>query len=137
MRDKSCDRDNKMCVARIDDPIWLGKEAKRMGTELLEHEKKSLGDTVEAAAYRLQLKHGVPASVILQCWNREPREMKVSRWMAVFAAYWSVFEASGIKAYEEERKDHEGNSALVRLADFVAGRSDAPRRRAGDQKEER
>lgn len=127
MRDKSSDRDDKMFVARIDDPVWLGQEAKRMGTKLLEHEKKSLGDTVEAAAYRLQVKHGVPASVILQCWNREPREMKVSRWMAVFAAYWSVFEAAGTTAYEEERKHHDGNSPLVRLADFVAGRESARR----------
>lgn len=124
MRDKSCDRDSKMCVARINDPIWLGQEAKRMGTELLEYEKKSLGDTCEAAAYRLQMKYGVPASVILQCWNREPREMKVSRWMALFAAYWSVFGAVADKAYEEERKHHDANSALVGLADFVAGRKE-------------
>lgn len=123
MRDKSSDRDDKMFVTRIDDPIWLGKEAKRMGTALLEHEKLPLGDTVEAAAYRLQVKHGVPASVIIQCWSREPREMKVSRWMSVFLAYWSVFEAAGTTAYEEERKHHDGNSPLVRLADFVAGRT--------------
>jgi len=111
-----------MYVTRIDDPIWLGKEAKRMATALLKKEKDSIGDTIEAAAFRLQVKHGVPASVILQCWNREPREMKVSRWMAVFAAYWSVFEAAGNTAYESERKNHDGNSPLVRLADFVAGK---------------
>jgi hypothetical protein len=123
MRDKSSDRDRKMFVARIDDPSWLGKEAKRMATALLEKEKNSLGDTIEAAAYRLQVKHGVPAKVIMQCWNREPREMKVSRWMAVFAAYWSVFEAVSDKAYENERKHHDANSALVGLADFVAGKT--------------
>lgn len=122
MRDKSSDRDDKMFVTRIDDPEWLGKEAKRMATALLNQEKQPLGDTIEAAAYRLQLKHKVPASVIMQCWSRAPREMKVSRWMSVFRAYWSVFGAIADKAYEDERKLHDANSPLVRLADFVAAK---------------
>lgn len=122
MGDKSSDRGVKMFVARIDDPIWLGDKAKTMATELLEKEKRPVGDTIEAAAYRLQNRHNTPvAPVILQCWNREPREMKVSRWMSLFYVYWKECGAKIEAAYEEERGRHEGNSALVRLADFVAG----------------
>jgi hypothetical protein len=47
--------------------------------------------------------------------------MKVSRWMALFRVYWAEIGAKAAAAYEEERKQHDANSALVRLADFVAG----------------
>jgi hypothetical protein len=123
MRDKSYVRGAKMFVARVDDPIWLGSEAKRMASELLEKEKSPIGDTIEAAAHRLQTKHRVPvASIILQCWNREPREMKVSRWMTVFYVYWREIGERGHHAYEEKRNGTSAHPLLVGLADFVAGR---------------
>jgi hypothetical protein len=121
MRDKRYVGDSKMHVA-IDDPIWLGQEAKRMSEKLLRKEHRGPGDTIEAAAYRLQTRHQVPASVILQCWNRPAREMKVSRWMSVFKAYWAEFGVKAETAYEEKRKATNAHPALVRLADFVAGR---------------
>lgn len=124
MRDKCSDRGVKMSVTRIDDPIWLGEQARQMATELLEKEKRPVGDTIEAAAYRLQNKHRVPvASVILQCWNRPPREMKVSRWMTVFYVHWREFGERVGAAYEEKRNGTTAHPALVRLADFVAGGS--------------
>lgn len=123
MRDKCSDGDSKMFVTSIDDPVWLGSQAKRMATELLEKEKRPIGDTIEAAAHRLQTRHRVAvAPIILQCWNREPREMKVSRWMTVFYVHWKEFEARADEAYEEKRKTTNAHPALVRLADFVAGR---------------
>lgn len=123
MRNKRSDRGDKMHVASISDPIWLGEEAKRMSRELLEHEHRGPGDTIEAAAQRLQTRLRVPASIILQCWNRPAREMKTSRWMAVFQAYWTEFGDRADEAYEEKRKTTTAHPALVRLADFVAGRS--------------
>jgi hypothetical protein len=124
MRDKCSDRDSKMFVTSIDDPVWLGGEAKRMATELLNKEKRPIGDTFEAAAYRLQMRHRVGvAPIILQCWNRAPREMKVSRWMTVFYVHWKEFGAKADAAYEEKRKTTNAHPALVRLADFVAGRT--------------
>lgn len=124
MDDKKRDRDRKMSVASVDDPIWLGKEAKRMSEELLRKYHRGPGDTIEAAANRIQTKRRVPASVILQCWNRPAREMKVSRWMAVFRAHWEEFDAKAEAAYEEKRNATTAHPALVRLADFVAGRTD-------------
>jgi hypothetical protein len=113
-----------MFVARIDDPVWLGQEAKRMSTELLRFEHRGPGDTIEAAAVRLQIRRKVPASILLQCWNRPAREMRVSRWMAVFRAHWEEFGAAATAAYEEKRESTNAHPALVRLADLVAGRKD-------------
>lgn len=126
MRDKSSDRDGKMFVTRIDDPVWLGEEAKRMSAELLKKEHRGPGDTIEAAAARLQTRLRVPANIILQCWNRPAREMKVSRWMTVFRAHWEEFGARSSDAYEEKRKSTHAHPALVRLADLVAGRTHHP-----------
>lgn len=113
-----------MFVARIDDPVWLGQEAKRMSTELLQFEHRGPGDTIEAAAARLQIRRKVQAKILLQCWNRPAREMKVSRWMAVFRAHWEEFGAVADAAYEEKRKSTNAHPALVRLADLVAGRKE-------------
>lgn len=121
MRDKRTDRESKMSVTSIADPIWLGEEAKRMSGELLKNEHRGPGDTIEAAAHRLQRRLKVPASVIMQCWNRPAREMKVSRWMWVFQAHWQEFGARAEHAYEEKRRTTTSHPALVRLADFVAG----------------
>lgn len=126
MRNKNCGTDDIMHVARIDDPIWLGEEAKRMSSELLRKEHRGPGDTIEAAAHRLQTKHRVDASIILQGWQRPAREMKVSRWMSVFKAYWAEFGAHQAAAYEEKRNGTSAHPALVGLADFVAGRSAQP-----------
>ncbi|TGU71775.1 hypothetical protein EN829_065420 [Mesorhizobium sp. M00.F.Ca.ET.186.01.1.1] len=93
-----------------------------MSKRLLQKEHRGPGDTIEAAAHRLQTRHHVDASVILQCWNRPAREMKVSRWMSVFKAYWAEFDAKADAAYEEKRKATNAHPALVRLADIVAGR---------------
>lgn len=123
MRNKKHGTDNNMYVTSIDDPMWLGSEAKRMSRELLHKEHRGPGDTIEAAAYRLQTKHGCDASIILQGWQREPRDMLVSRWMALFRAHYTVFSARANEAYETERNHHDANSALVRLADFVAGKT--------------
>lgn len=131
MRNQSDVADDKMSVTRVEDPIWLGHEARRMSRALLKREHHGPGDTIEAAAYRLQTKHKVPvAPVILQCWNRPPREMLVSRWMTIFAVFWAEFGERADAAYEEKRKATNAHPVLLRLADFVAGRTngndDAP-----------
>lgn len=123
MRDKCSDRGDKMSVTRIDDPVWLGEEAKRMSAELLQKEHRGPGDTIEAAADRLQTRLRVPSNIILQCWNRPPREMKVSRWMAVFRAHWQEFGQRAEATYEDKRNDTTAHPVLAGLADFVAGRS--------------
>lgn len=100
-------------VGDLADPIFLGEEAKRMVEEMVEAESSGRRDKLVAVAYRLQTKYRVPASIILQCWQRPPREMLVSRWMAVFQAYCRY----------ESRRDRidQRHPALGRLADAVAG----------------
>lgn len=124
MRNKKDGARSMFAVARISDPMWLGEEARRMSKELLHKEHRGPGDTIEAAAYRLQTKHGVDASIILQGWQREPRDWLVSRWMSLFKAHCEAFEARASQTYEEARNevDLERHPILVRLADFVAGR---------------
>ena len=123
MRDKKSDRDTKMSVTSIDDPIWLGREFKRMSRDLLCKEHRGPGDTIEAAANRLQTKLGVDASIILQGWQREPRDILVSRWMALFRAHCAAFATHAEETYERKRETTQAHPTLVRLADFVAGRS--------------
>lgn len=111
-------------AVRIDDPRWLGAEAKRMSAELLNHElrKHGPGDTIQAAAYRLEREHRLDANIVLQGWQREPREMKVSRWMALFRVHWELIASKA--AYEDKRNEAARtgvNPALLRLADTVAG----------------
>jgi hypothetical protein len=112
MRNKKLGIGDMISVARIDDPIWLGEEAKRMSSELLRKEHRGPGDTIEAAAHRLQTRHDVDAGIILQGWQRPAREMKVSRWMAVFKACYAEFGARAEAAYEEKRKTTDKTSLL-------------------------
>lgn len=123
MGNKSYGKRSMNIAVRINDPTWLGSEAKRMSKELLHKEHRGPGDTIEAAAYRLQTKHGVDASVILQGWQREPRDWLVSRWMSLFQAHCEAFGSRASQAYEEKRNevDLERHPVLVRLADFVSG----------------
>lgn len=122
MRDKIKDGHIMMHVPRIDDPIVLGEAAKEMSAELLRAEFRGPGDTIEAAAYRIQRKWGVDAKIVQQCWNRPPREMRVSRWMSLFKAYWNAFGAHAEAEFVGKRNDTTAHPVLVGLADFIAGR---------------
>lgn len=116
-------------TARIDDPLWLAGEFKRMSRELLARHHRGPGDTIEAAAGRVAMRHGIDASILMQGWHRGPRETKTSRWMAVFRAYHAEFcERHSAESYEEKRHAAAGqiHPALLRLADLVAGRTDQP-----------
>lgn len=124
MGDKKPAGNDTMYVARIDDPIWLGAHAKKMARDLLVKEFAGPGDTIEAAAYRIQRERRVDAKIILQLWNRPPREMKVSRWMSVFRAHYEAFknDAPARYAAAKEEADAAGvHPAIRRLADLVAG----------------
>jgi len=122
MRDRKSVEDSKMFVTAYNSPEFVGVSAKEMATALLHKEFRGPGDTIDAAAYRLQTKHGVDAEIVLQGWRREIRDMKASRWIALFQAYYAAGLVKASAKYDEERARHEPNSALVRLADFVAGK---------------
>jgi hypothetical protein len=113
LRDKNNDREDKMSVAYIND-------AKGMAKTLLSREFRGPGDTIEAAAHRIQMKFGVPASVILRLRHREVKDMLMSNFMALASAYRAASERLD-RAFEHER-EVAIDPKILRLADFVAGK---------------
>jgi len=93
--------------------------AKGMADFLLSREHKGPGDTIEAAAYRLQSRFGVPSTVLMRLRHREVKDMLMSNFMALAAAYQSATERVE-KAYQHE-KSLAINPNVVRLAAFVSG----------------
>lgn len=102
-------------------------EVKQMNGFLLSREFRGPGDTIEAAAFRMQTRYGIPVGTTMRLRNREVGDMFLSSVMPILNAYLAVtkkIEATADRmedAYEEKRAVA-GNSRLVRLADFVAGR---------------
>lgn len=95
----------------------------RMANFLITNEFKGAGDTIEAAAYRVQTKWRAPASILLRLRHRahEMKDMRVSSWFSVFEAYQRACTKAAQK-YEKARVSNEVDPLLVRFADFVAGR---------------
>jgi hypothetical protein len=122
MGDKKHVAGNKMSVTEFNDPMFAGKSASRMAKDLLAKYHRGPGDNIETAAYRVQSELGVDANIIMQGWNREPRGMLAHRWLPLFQAWCAAGFARADAAYEAERVRHDDTSALVRLADLVAGR---------------
>lgn len=122
MGDKVRVKGNKMSVIDINDPMFAGRSAKKMAADLLAKYHRGPGDNIETAAYRIQSECGVDADVILQGWNRPARGMLTHRWLPLFQAWVAAGFAKADAAYDEERARHEDTSALVRLADLVAGK---------------
>lgn len=105
-------------------------ELKRMNGFLLSKEHRGPGDTIEAAAYRLQTRYGIPVATTMRLRNREISDMFVSSAMPIVNAYMAATSkmeaaASRMEEHYEEKRARAGNSALVRFADFVAGRKKA------------
>ena len=122
MGDKKRVTGSKMSVTDINDPMFAGRSAKRMAGDLLRKYDRGPGDTLEATAARIQREHKVDAAIIMQGWNRPARAMLAHRWLPLFRAWCEAGLARADAAYEEERARHDDTSALVRLADFVAGK---------------
>lgn len=95
-------------------------EAKSMADFLLSKEHRGPGDTIEAAAYRVQTRFGVPVSTLMRLRHREVKDMLMSNFFALASAYKAATDKME-RAYEEERR-HAANPQLLRLADFVAGK---------------
>lgn len=113
MSDKRFDReDKKMSTAYI-------STAKGMADFLLAKEHRGPGDTIEAAAYRVQTKFGVPVTVLMRLRHREVKDMLMSNFMALASAYQSA--AAKIDGAYEHEKSMAVDAQIVRLADFVAG----------------
>lgn len=117
MSDKARERPNMSSVEFVN-------EAKSMADFILHRVHRGPGDTVDAAMHRAERLYGVPAQWLHRLRYREIRDIPISAFIAILNAYQAA-SAAADRAYEEERQRHEANSALVRLADFVAGAKDA------------
>lgn len=116
MGNKPFVEDDKMIDAYIND-------ARLAGEKMLRKEYRGLGDTIEAAAGRVQRKWGAPATFLLRLRHRsEMKDMMLSSFVAVAEAY-AKFSAHADRGYETERRQHDPNSKMARLAAFVAGAS--------------
>ncbi len=97
-------------------------EAKGMANFLLSREHKGPGDTIEAAASRVQRKFGVPSSVLLRLRHREVKDMLMSNFLALAGAYKAA-KSKMERAYEHER-EVAVDPKILWLADLVAGKKD-------------
>jgi hypothetical protein len=109
------------------DAAMMISEAVMMNREMIKAEYRGPGDTIEAAAGRLEIKFGLPFSTAMRLWNRDVTDMLVSSFAPVLNAYlaWSNKmdrAAERMEAQYEEKRTAAANSVLVRLADFIAGR---------------
>lgn len=115
MGDKRSVEDDKMSDAYV-------RNAREMGRYLLKKEYRGLGDTIEAAAHRVEIKMGVPATLLLRIRHRPIKDMMLSSYVAIATAYERAVSRAEA-AYEHERTLHAANSKTGRLADFVAGQT--------------
>ena len=120
---------NDMIAPRIDDPEFLHAEARRMAKFLITDVSRAdePGQYIGTAIRDAAREHRVAASILQQAWNRPARDWKVSRWMALFAAYHRARERRAQRAYESKREQAEAagvHPTLLRLADFVSGHAD-------------
>lgn len=113
---------DKMSVVDFSDPVFAGKSARIMARDLLHKVSRGPGDTLARAAGQIEDDFGVEAEIIMQGWHREPRPMMTHRWLPLFLAWIKAGCVRIDAAYEEERSLHDADSALVRLADLVAGK---------------
>lgn len=109
------------------DAAMMISEAVMMNREMIKAEYRGPGDTIEAAASRLEAKFGLPFPTAMRLWNRDVTDMLVSSFAPVLNAYlaWSNKmdrAAERMEARYEEKRSAAANSVLVRLADFIAGR---------------
>lgn len=94
---------------------------------LLESEFRGPGDTIEAAAYRVQTKYGIPVATTLRlrC-SREVKDMFMSSFFPVLNAYLSLKDrmsaaASRMEQTYEEERSRAVDPRLRRMASTIRG----------------
>ncbi len=112
--DKRYDREDKMHAAYIND-------AKAMVEYLLTREHRGPGDTIAAAAHRIQTREGIPSTILMRLRHRPMKDMMMSNFVALAAAYRKTIDRID-RAYEHE-KSLANNPKILRLADLVVGKA--------------
>jgi hypothetical protein len=106
--------------------VAVVNEAKIMSDFMINKAFRGPGDTVDAAIHRAGRMWGAPTNWLhrLRYRYRDLRDIPGSALISLAVSYQAA--SSGIDdLYEKERARHEPNSAIVRLADFVAGKEAA------------
>lgn len=111
MNDKTNVTESKMSAAYIN-------QAKDMAGWLLSREHRGPGDTIDAAAHRLERRYGVPSALLLRLRHREVSDMLMSNFMRLAQAYQAATERME-KALEHE-KAMAVNPHILRLASLMA-----------------
>lgn len=97
--------------------------AKGMADYLLSKDHRGPGDTIEAAAHRVQTRFGVPVTLLMRLRHREVNDMLMSSFFMLANAYNEAMERAEKRADEAYR--HEKALAIdpkiVRMAAALAG----------------
>lgn len=84
---------------------------------LLLKEQRGPSGSIEDAAFQSEIKYGVPASILMRVWDREPGNMLAKNWLAIKLAY--EFACSTVERQaqhqQELAKDAGANAANSRL----------------------
>lgn len=106
--------------------VAVVNEAKIMSDYMIHKAFRGPGDTVDAAIHRAGRQWGAPTNWLhrLRYRHRDLRDIPGSALINIAVAYQAATNAID-DIYEKERARHEPNSAIVRLADFVAGKEAA------------
>lgn len=120
MRDKSCVRGGRMSCLDV-----MG-DARFMSDTLLRREFRGPGDTIEAAAYRIEMRWGAPATLIKRLRHRNVTDMLISNYVKLKAAYEAACDYSEAQARHQEALSraagiNEANSFLAKAATLVPG----------------
>ena len=95
-------------------------EAKTMADFILHRVHRGPGDTVDAAMHRAERTYGVPSEWLHRLRYRDLKDVPGSVLITLFNAYRAASEHAE-RGYQKERALHETHSALVGLADALAG----------------
>ncbi len=103
--------------------------AKEMSSFLLAKEFRGPGDTIDAAAYRLEGRYGIPAAITIRLRRTEVKDMFLSSFFPILNAYLAVMSkmeaaADRMEKTYEEKRDSAVDPRIVRLADFIRGREE-------------
>jgi hypothetical protein len=96
-------------------------EAKTMADFILHRVHRGPGDTVDAAMHRAERLYGVPSEWLHRLRYRDLKDVPGSVLLTLFNAYRAASDHAE-RAYQKERQNHDAHSALVGLADLVAGK---------------
>lgn len=99
-------------------------DARRMSSFLLAREFRGPGDTIQAAAYRVEQNWGVPATIIRRLQHRDVKDMLLSNWIRLKHGYEAACNRAAAAADHQkllagQAGNHAANSTLFALGTLL------------------